>query len=301
MSFINAIKILINRFGVVWGVLLFVLLFGTIILGLGAVFVAPVINAFKNAGVGIAIKEVFEQFLTDSFSFARIKTSLADVVETIKNVYVSDSSVRINSTLLITLVFGFLYRFLLGFYELPLISVFENKMSANAKISYGGKVLTTLGVSLRYSLIKLVCTLLYDTAALFIMYGVVKLFGSFNLYVLLPFVVVTLFILLQAFRYSIIALWSPHIVVGKNKVFKSLFPAIKMSFRNFGRVFGAYIIMWVVVFAVNVIVGIITFGAGLLLTVPASMCFVSALNMTLYYSINGISYYVDGKVLSAAA
>ncbi len=54
---------------------------------------------------------------------------------------------------------------------------------------------------------------------------------------------------------------------------------------------------WTLIIAVNMLVGLFTFGAGLILTVPLSLLFVNVLNMTVYYGKNGRRYYTDSATV----
>ena len=62
--------------------------------------------------------------------------------------------------------------------------------------------------------------------------------------------------------------------------------------------FAYFLVAWVIIIALNIFVGLFTLGAGLLISIPVSMLFVSILNMTLYYGKNGKRYYVDGTVIT---
>ena len=65
-----------------------------------------------------------------------------------------------------------------------------------------------------------------------------------------------------------------------------------------GSLFSLFFIVWLIAFALNVFVGIFTFGVGLLVSAPATMFFINLVNMTFYYGRAGKSYYVDGVVFN---
>lgn len=56
--------------------------------------------------------------------------------------------------------------------------------------------------------------------------------------------------------------------------------------------------MWVLAFALNIFVGIFTFGAGLMVSVPMTMYFINLVNMAFFYGRTGKSYYLDGAVFT---
>ena len=104
-------------------------------------------------------------------------------------------------------------------------------------------------------------------------------------------------LVLLAVRYSLIAMWAPAAVLREGGIFRSFGFSVKSAFRHFGSVFSTYLMAWTLIIAVNMLVGLFTFGAGFILTLPMSLLFMHLLNMTTYYGKNGKRYYVDAATV----
>lgn len=297
MAFKNAVKILISKFGLVWSVLLYLVIFSIVIASLSMPFIMPVVDALEAAGVGESISSIFTAFLGG--------TSLSGVFEMAKaaffkfqEVVSSDYSVRVNIILFAVLVVGIAFRFLLGLYEIPLVSVLEGAMSSNAKLGFTGKFISKLGLSCRFTLCKMIYTISFDVLIYLAAYGILQLFKLSVVALFVPFILIFAVILLNAVRYTFLAMWTPSMIVGGHGIFKGFYFGLKCTAKRFASVFSSFIVAWTLIIMLNAFVGIFTLGVGLLITVPISMTFISILNMTVYYGKNGRRYYVDNSVVT---
>ena len=124
MSFKNAIKILINKFGLVWIVLLYLVICSAIVVGLSVAVVIPVTRAMLNAGVGEQMTQLFHSIMNGEGATVWV-AQLQQTFDTVLRVLRTDLNGALNSTTLIILVTLILLvsRFLIGLYELPLVAV----------------------------------------------------------------------------------------------------------------------------------------------------------------------------------
>lgn len=297
MAFKNAFKILINKFGIVWMLLLFIIVLVTIIASLSMAFMVPIYRIFINGGIIDQISSLFTSIMNgDGIThwFALLRAIGASVAELFRENF----SLRLNSMLWLILVLIFAYRFLLGLYELPLISVLEGAMSSNARIGFGGQIISKLGLSCRFTLVKMLYTIVYDGLLAVIMFGMFSLLDVAVLSVFAPFLIMLVFVVLTALRYTIISMWAPRVVIEGKGIFQSFKVSAATTFKNFLSIFSTFIVSWILIIAFNVFAGLFTLGAGLLISIPTSMLFVSILNMTVYYGKNGKRYYVDNNVIT---
>lgn len=292
MAFKNALKMLVSKFGYVWILLLYILITGAIVTGLGLPFAVPVVRAFRSGGVGSALSGFFS-CITEGESAEVCFDKLYAVVQAMKNAVRSSRATAVNTGLLVFLVVIFAYRFIIGLYEIPLCKVLEGAMSSNARIGFTGRFIACIGRSSCFVLAKMLYTIVFDFIISMVVYG---LFGLFNVSVLryfAPFIIMLAVLVLLAFRYTFLAMWAPDIAVRDSGIFRAFGFSVRKTIRHIASVFSTYICAWVIIVAINMLVGIFTFGAGLILTVPLSLLFVNLLNMTVYYGKNGRRYYVD--------
>ncbi len=297
MAFKNAFKILIEKFGLVWMLLLYVFVLAVILVSVSMAFMIPIYRAFLNAGIMEQFTILFES-VTNGESLNRWFEIIRGIGDSVSQLLKENFSLRLNSTLWLTLVVVVAYRFLLGLYELPLISVLDGAMSSNARIGFGGQFIAKLGKSSCFTLVKMMYTVLFDAATMGIMYGLFKLLDVAAVSMFAPFIIMLAFILLTALRYTLIAMWSPRIVTDNGKIFASFGFSVKQAGKNLGSMYAYFLVSWVLIIAFNIFVGLFTIGVGLLISIPTSMLLISVLNMTLYYGKNGKRYYVDGAVVT---
>lgn len=296
MSFKNAFKLLLSKFRYVWTILAYLAVMFIVLLSLGLTFLLPVIRALIAAGVGDMLNAALVTFLNGG-TILGLFTAFGEVLVTVKNVFATDAKTFVNSMLFVVLVATVAYRFLMGLYELPLVSVIQGFMSDNAKYSYMTKYVALFGTSVKFSLVKMLVMTVYDSLMYVVTFYITRFCSAISL-ILAPTALTFSLLIFLSFRYALISAWSPAVVVEGKKIFPALWISIKHAFRHMGLLFSLFFIVWLIAFALNVFVGIFTFGVGLLVSAPVTMFFINLVNMTFYYGRAGKSYYVDGVVFN---
>lgn len=293
MSFKNAFKNLIAHFGIVWAVLLYLIICTAIIVGLSLPFLLPIANAFARAGVFDGIGNAFSVLMGDG-GWNGFWDGLFAVYDKIVYVFQTDGRVVSLSALFVIFVVLFAFRFFFGLYEIPLATVLDGRMSCNADYSFGSKFISTLGVSVRFSLAKMPLMIALDGITFAIIYGLALLIG---VNVALPFVIILVFIALRAFRSSVMSCWSASVAGGMG-VIKGFVRSCEICFKRFGQIFSTYIIMWMLIVACGLFIIIFTLGVGAIVAFPFAMCFLGHVGITVYYNKTGKRYYIDGTVFT---
>lgn len=296
MSFKNAFKLLLSKFRYVWTILAYLAVMFIVLLSLGLTFLLPVIRALTAAGVGDMLNAALVTFLNGG-TILGLFTAFGEVLVTVKNVFATDAKTFVNSMLFVVLVATVAYRFLMGLYELPLVSVIQGFMSDNARYSYMTKYVALFGTSVKFSLVKMLVMTAYDSLMYVVTFYITRFCSAISL-ILAPTALTFSLLIFLSFRYALISAWSPAVVVEGKKIFPALWISIKHAFRHMGSLFSLFFIVWLIAFALNVFVGIFTFGVGLLVSAPVTMFFINLVNMTFYYGRAGKSYYVDGVVFN---
>ncbi|MDR2202660.1 MAG: hypothetical protein LBP26_07920 [Clostridiales bacterium] len=297
MSFKNAFKILISRFGLAWVLVLFLLVVLVIVGSLSYPFVRFIYRSITDAGIDAAFSEIFRG-LMDGDTFASVVERLRELWTRVTELFSANKGLTLTSTLWVFLILTAVYRFVVGFYELPMLALLEGAMSSDARLGFFGAFIAALGKSSRFILVKMIYTILFDA----FIFGVIDLMlGMFKvpfLSVFTPFIIMLFVICALSFRYTLIAMWAPAVVTDGKGIFAGFIFSVKKAFQNFGSVYGNFAASWVIIIALNIFIAVFTFGAGLLASVPVSMLFVAVLNMTLYYNKNEKRYYVDGVIVT---
>ncbi|MCH5155565.1 MAG: hypothetical protein J1F69_03075 [Clostridiales bacterium] len=292
MSFKNAFKNLIAHFGIVWAVLLYLIICSAIIVGLSLPFILPIAGAFEKAGVFDGIGKAFTVLMGDG-GWNGFWDGLFDVYEKIVGVF-ADGRMASLAMMFVILVVLIAFRFFFGLYEIPLATVLDGRMSCNANYGFGGKFISMLGVSVRFSLAKMPIMIATDAVTLGIVYGLTKLIG---MNVILPFAVILVIIVMRAFRSSLTACWAPCVAGGMG-VIKGFARSCEICFKRFGSIYSTYIIMWLLIVAFGLFITIFTLGVGLIVAFPFAMSILGYIGITVYYNKTGKRYYIDGAVFT---
>ena len=78
--------------------------------------------------------------------------------------------------------------------------------------------------------------------------------------------------------------------------FKTAYRAYK-SQKDFSKVFSNAIILVLTIIIVNVIIGVFSVGAGLFITIPASMVLVVIFELISYYTTTKQRYYLSPTII----
>lgn len=294
MSFKNALKNLVAHFGTVWALLLYIIIFAALITGLSLPFVMPIARAFEAAGVFSFIREAVNALFGES-GWQGMIDGLYSMYQSVVDVFVNNDRMVSLTTAFLIFVVIVAFRFFLGLYEIPLATVLDGQLSSNAHYGFGGKFFSTLWVSIRYSLVKMLFTVVLDAVTGVIVYGVSVGMG---MNVALPFVVILIALVLSSLWYSVCACWAPSIVCDGYGVFKGFARSVKICFKRFATIYSSYFVALIIIMALGMFITIFTVGVGLIIMIPLSATFISYLNITIYYNKTGKRYYIDGAVFT---
>lgn len=291
MSLKNALKNLIAHFGTVWSVLLYITVFGAVLIGLSLPFLLPIADIFAEAGVFQGISDAFSSLFGDG-GWTGFTTGLSAVFAEVQSVFTNNDRVATLTMWFLIFVATVAFRFFFGLYEIPLATVIDGRMSCNASYGFGGKFISMLGVSVRFSLAKMPITIAYDVATFGTIYGLIALMG---MNVVLPFAVILVFLLFRAFRSSMFACWAPCVVEGTG-IIRAFGRSCEICFKRFGSIYSTFIVMWMLVIAFGMFLTIFTLGVALIVAVPFIMAAFGNIGTTIMYNKCGKRYYIDGTV-----
>ncbi len=295
MSIKISLRMLLNRFEMIGEIMLFLLVFAVLFCSLGAIFVQPIIQSAVDLGLGKNISDFFASILSRN-EIAVIYENGQGIVETVKQIFVGKEGI-IFETVAVPVLLFVIFNLFANMYELPLCKVLEGRMSSNAKLSLMGNVISLAGKSSLYVLVRLLFTVITDVIFFFIMWGGYKLLTLSSMTLLIPFVLLLLFFTLISLRRCFIVVWIENIVIGKMKIFPALAQSAKSGFGHFWSVFSRYFVCWLIVYVFNGLMALLTFGVGLIISIPASVLFLKIFEMTAYYSWNNMRFYLDGNTI----
>ena len=297
MSYKNSIKLLSSNFNVVWKQLFYILIFGIISILITYASATPIINLLDEHGVLAEIGEIFQT----------IYTSPKDVVTAISSTFLHFANVvttnfgKIWYSVVITNMFAVgLSSILKEVSTYNLFSLMHMKLTSFVDIGYTRNLISTLGQSLRFSLVKILYKIPTAMIKMTILYLYFKLInGPFSIIFGLS-IVSMLLILLSSAEITFFAGMAPKMLSrgGNCSAFKAFFSGFKTISKTFGRTFAGAIIVTLTLVLINVFLGLFTIGAGLLITVPASMLFIVLFELTSYFGATGERYYLSSTIIA---
>ena len=293
MSFKNAIKLVFSKFNMVW-IKLALMLLATIVIA--SLCVDPVLDLYNWLGsVGFTEKtySVWTAFTTTG-NIATLFSSVLALLEDFLDFYISSPDILWQFTLKFGFLVLILYKFLLTSFEIATTKQIYGIMSDNSTPGFWVSYISQFGTSVLYSLVKTVTFFIYDAVTFVILYFSTLALTGYPFF--MPVVASLIIILFLSLRSSFFYAWTAFMVVEKRNLFVALGKSIIAFFKNFSKVFSAFLIAWICIISLCIFVGTFTFGVALIMAVPASSVFLSFLNMTLFYSSNGMRYYMDDKI-----
>ncbi|MCL2847559.1 MAG: hypothetical protein FWE13_02255 [Firmicutes bacterium] len=293
----NAFKILRERFGLSWILALYLALVILVVLAISLSFVLPVLSVFREAGIVEQADALWiAVFETGDVTYFGVQ--LSELWTAVVDVFTYRDEELTILSLVMFIICVLVFRFLIGFYEIPLLKILEGNLSYNAKLSFSNRFLASSGVSSKFAPSKFAITLLFDAIFFGIMYFMFTLFFLPIWQAIAPTIIILYLVLGLAFRSSLIAFWSPKVVVGKSGVRNGFRYSLRKSAKHFGGVYVTFILIWAVILLTNIFLGVFTFGLALIATIPISMLLLNIVNIVLYYERTGRRYWIDGKIVT---
>ncbi len=294
MSYKNSVKLLTSNFSLVWKQLLYMLVTSLAIIGIVYGVAHPIITTLRAEGVLADFSAFFEKIYTspkDVFStLSNSVNHLSEVLShNIGNLWVS---------MLFTVLFGVVINSILKNISLFNISnIMYMKMTSFTQVGYFQSLVSTSLVGLRFSLAKFVLKIPISSIKILILYGFFSLVSTPLSVVLGLFIVILLLTLITTFELTIFSAMAGELLSKKGLAFKAFFSGCTHVFKKFWRIFSNSIITILTLMLVNLFLGIFTFGAALLVTLPASYVFVAIFELANYFGARKERYYISNSII----
>lgn len=173
-------------------------------------------------------------------------------------------------------------------------AVINDKMTLHADLPFFSTLIRNLKEAAIYNAIYAPLSVLYDVAIsagmlylifLLINSGMPAILGIF----LFALVVVAAITIKMTFTTD----WLPAIVRGKKKQGEALKYAFSRKGKGTLNIMSNFIIIILIILAVNVAAFFFTFGVGLVITIPASYVIIITFELVNYYDREEIKYFID--------
>ena len=297
MMYKNSFRILFSSANLIWKVMLYFILVGVVVGGLTYVSALPIINVLAGANFFTDASDIFASFFSN-LNLSELFVNLQDLIKD----FVTIISQNISSLLVYIILFIFMLvilgSFLRGLYSAVCGGVLYNLMSNNIKQPFISSFRANLIKTIKLELARLTILLPVNIVISVIMYYMFILTTlSGAMYVLAPFLIMLVFVVLIALKTTFFAGWMPALFVINARIYPALFKGFGVIHRRFWNIFATSIALMLTVLTVNLFVGIFTLSVGLLVTIPASYLLFVIFEMVSFYFARGIRFYIDSETI----
>ncbi len=296
MAFKHSLSIMSARFTTVYKLFVFLLIVATLATGVAVGVLYPTLADFidqvKELQIGQAIAE-YAQTVFGSEPGAQ-ETAYDNIVAVYHSFLdlIDGNSFAINLAIVlaILLYFAFIVFMMWGMYSVS--DIIHNFMSSNSKFGFASNLIVNFVRAMRYALLYAAVSLIYYAVGVFIVWllfiSVFKLSAFVGCAVTLA-----VFFLLTAIRSTVLAGWAPAMVSDNMTATSALRKSAEMAKSRFGYLLGWYFAYYLVIFALAILIGVVTFGIGSVFIIIASLMLSRIFDMVVYYRYTGKRYYTD--------
>lgn len=306
MKFKRTFHVFIDNFSIIYKQLLFRLIVTLIAGVISAPCIYPFIRELINSsqlnelleGATGFIQNLLNGDVTQLGQFSqKVQDAYADFIALLE----TKLTQFILSLLLLVLVHA-VSKWFTGIANYATAALINDRMALRAKQPFLGTMISTLKESTVYNAIYVPLSVLYDLAV-----GVAIFFLLFFLLSsVIPFLIsVFLFVLIilvsVVIKMTFTSDWLPALIRGK----KGQLGAFKYTFVQKGKkpmnVASNFTVLVLIIFAVNSAALFLTFGTGLLITIPSSYVILICFEFVNYYDREGVKYFLDDNTIVCTA
>ncbi len=295
MRFRNSLRLLMENFKLVYKLLCSRIVIALVAMALTSTFVLPeldnIIGSAEIQNLLSEAKELLSAFLiADGEKMGIVKDAIFDKGGVLSQAtsFLSSRALEISFTIVGCVLVYLLKRYAETVCYFTTGSMLNDKMASYADSGYWSTFVANLGKASVYSVVYVPLVFLFDVCIL----AVIWLVMSFMPIWAGLFLSMTATVFLQAFKLSITSHWMPAMVVDGKGIGKAMYIGENRVRKQRLKTFSVYLVTVYFIVAINVMVGICTFGSGLLITVPASYFFLICMQYVNYYTIKGKKYFL---------
>ena len=300
MKFKHAFNVFIDNFIVTYKVLLYRVIILLFSMCLYTAVILPFIHSISGTTQVIELSDAIGAFGSalanlDFYdlqgAWQEIRNAFGEVMQLL--------GARVGSIVLTVVILILVYliqKFLSGLSNYTAGALINDKMAMRADSSFIGTLIKNLGKASLYNVIYVPISFVYDLIIFVVMGAIV--FGLMNAnapILLLIAMFSTCITFLYVIKMALTSDWLPALIYGKMTNRNAMAYSLNYKAKNkaFWPTIANYVVLVLVVFALNVAAIFLTFGAGLLLTMPASYVMIISFEFVNYCDNNEVKYFMD--------
>ncbi len=297
MKFRHTLQILIDNFSVTYKQLVYKLVISLITAGLSVAILYP----FWMAMTGLPeFQSLIDSIKTFFGNLIEGNTEgLVNIREKIESALNSISVLIEHNTTVIALgIVGLLFIRLINMFFSSLgnyaaAALINDKMALRAQSPFFLTLIRNLKEASLYAVMYVPLSFLYDVVCVALMYLLVFKVLVFAPFLIQVFLFATAIVFALTVKLTFASDWLPALIRGKKKPLEAFIYTFNRKNKQTFNVLSNFIVLSLIIFAVNVCAVIFTFGVGALITVPASYVLLNCFQLVNYYDREELKYFLD--------
>ena len=300
MKFKHTFSVFIDNFKTTYKLLLYRL----IVLGLAvcvyASIVFPLISRIANTQAFVVVSEHIANFFIKfaELDFAGMQASFGAFKTSIESLFITIAQFRLDiiwGAIAIILTF-IVQNVFLGLGNYVTGALVNDKMALQANSSFIGTLIKNLDKAFLYNLVYVPLTFIYDlvcaVGAYLLFFVLLRVFILLQVFLFVSFMVVAITI-----KSTFVSDWLPAMIYGNMGPIKAMRYSFRRKGKNTGAVMSHYLILTLIIFALNMASIFFTLGAGFIITVSMGNVLCCCFAFVNYCEDNKHKYFLDRNTI----
>ena len=303
MKFKHSLNVLIDNFAVTYKHLLYKLVITIIAMVLYALVITPFINAVTSSPDYVSLIDGVKEFLKH---LVRGDGEIGSATEQIEKAFnallnlIAENRGNIILGIVGLILVHTVEKFCTVLGNYAMAAIINDKMSLRANSPFFITLIKNLKEASLYNLMYAPLSVLYDVVCYLGAYLLI-----FRLIALIPFIglslqiflFITSVIILVSVKMTFTADWLPSLIRGKMGQREAFAYTFGRRNKKTFNVLSNFIVIVLIIMAVNVAAVLCTFGAGLLITIPSSYAILICFEFVNYYDREELKYFIDKNTI----
>lgn len=309
----NSFSILISKFSLVYQIAVALIIVLLIFCVIGYAILAPTLSSFMEELSTLHLDDTIKEYLSSIFKgvnnagdfdadegiidtqggqtveYQNLVQSMREAAEIFRNNLGAIWGGIVAVLLLVILFSVFYYVFLY-----TVTDIMNAFMSSDSEYGFMSNLVANLSKSVKFAFAYVGLSLILLVFIFALSIGLGFLFSAWNNFAGIVVAYFTALILMSIKR-ALFAGWMPAYLVSDMTLKESLVANFKVAQKYFGEALGLYFIVYLVALISSFLVGVLTFGIGIMIVLAVFTVYAQAFDLVLYYHYCGKKYYKDAQ------
>lgn len=294
MSYKNTMKLFVSNFALAWKQLVYLLICAFLFVLCSYTLVSPVINVLREAGLFAEVKNLMNLFYNNPKDIAM---TLSEVVKIIFSSILHNFS-KIYVNLLFTLILCIILPYILleaSVYNLS--SILYQKFTMNMEVGYCQNFLSNFWKAIKFGIVSLLFSLPFFAINILLIVAYILIANTMLKAIVGLIILSLLSLIVSSCKLTIFSHYTGNVVANDSEPFSAFIKSFPLAIKHFWRILGYSIAVILTSILINGVIGLFTFFAGLLFTIPATCVLMCIFKVVIYLNINGNRYYLSNSII----